>query len=62
MTIKYQIDLPAFAGPLDLLLHLIEREEFDITSISLLKVTQQYLAQIEQLKESRVDFILLEVN
>jgi segregation and condensation protein A len=55
---KYQIDLPAFAGPLDLLLHLIEREELDITAISLVQVTGQYLAQIEQMKAERLDELI----
>jgi|YNPBryBLVA2012_1023415.scaffolds.fasta_scaffold00604_6 segregation and condensation protein A len=43
------IQLPAFEGPLDLLLLLIEREELDITAISLAQVADQYLAVIEQL-------------
>ncbi len=55
---KYQIELPAFAGPLDLLLHLIEREELDITAISLVQVTGQYLAQIEQMKAERLDELI----
>lgn len=54
----YQISLPVFSGPLDLLLHLIERQEFDITTISLVKVTEQYLAQIEQLKENRMENLI----
>ena len=58
MLNNYQIELPAFAGPLDLLLHLIERQEFDITSISLAKVTEQYLAQIERLKEDRIENLI----
>ncbi|MEX2372959.1 MAG: segregation/condensation protein A [Dehalococcoidia bacterium] len=37
------LDLPVFSGPLDLLLHLIERDELDITEVSLLEVTEQYL-------------------
>ena len=32
-----------FEGPLDLLLHLIERNELDVTEVSLLNVTEQYL-------------------
>lgn len=60
---EYAIDLPAFAGPLDLLLHLIDREELDITAISLAEVTEQYLAQIEQLKKNRmeqlIDFLVI---
>ncbi|VAW32930.1 Segregation and condensation protein A, partial [hydrothermal vent metagenome] len=49
---------PSFAGPLDLLLHLIERQELDITAISLLKVTEQYLNQIEQLKQNRIEQLI----
>ncbi len=60
---RYTIDTPAFAGPLDLLLHLIDRDELDITAISLSKVTEQYLSQIEQLKEHRmeqlIDFLVI---
>ena len=59
----YTIDLPLFSGPLDLLLHLIERQELDITAISLAQVTAQYLAQIEQLKQNRlenlIDFLVI---
>ena len=40
---SFRFDLPAFEGPLDLLLHLIEREELDVTEVSLLAVTEQYL-------------------
>lgn len=42
----FRFDLPAFEGPLDLLLHLIERTELDITEVSLLNVTEQYLAHL----------------
>jgi segregation and condensation protein A len=38
--------LPAFEGPLDLLLHLIEKQDLDITAVSLLAVTEQYLAHL----------------
>jgi len=47
--ITHPIRLPAFEGPLDLLLQLIEREELDITAISLARVTDQYLAVIEEM-------------
>ncbi|MCP4422115.1 MAG: segregation/condensation protein A [Chloroflexi bacterium] len=58
MSHPYTIDLPSFAGPLDLLLHLIERQELDITAISLVKVTEQYLNQIEQLKQNRIEQLI----
>lgn len=54
----YRIELPAFSGPLDLLLHLIEREELDITAISLAHVTEQYLLQVEKLKQDRVEHMI----
>ncbi|MBC7231775.1 MAG: segregation/condensation protein A [Chloroflexi bacterium] len=42
----YRVKLEVFEGPLDLLLHLIERQELDITKISLAAVTDQYLEYI----------------
>lgn len=51
MGAAYAVELPVYQGPLDLLLHLIERQELDITEVSLLAVTDQYLRAIEQLEE-----------
>jgi segregation and condensation protein A len=45
----HEIQLPVFTGPLDLLLRLIEREELDITEVSLVQVTDQYLSIIEEM-------------
>ncbi len=47
----YEIKIEKFQGPLDLLLQLIEREELDITEVSLAKVTDQYIARLETLPE-----------
>jgi len=47
--IDYTFQLPAFEGPLDLLLKLIEREELDITAIALAQVADQYLAHVRAL-------------
>ena len=59
----YQVALPVFEGPLDLLLHLIEREELDITQVSLAQVTNQYLDYLAQLSErdpdSLADFLVV---
>ena len=46
-----------FEGPLDLLLHLIEREELPITSVSLTQVTSQYLQYLSALEELRPEGI-----
>jgi len=53
----YQVKLPSFEGPLDLLLYLIEREELDITSVSLAAVTSQYLEYIGILERLDVDAV-----
>ncbi len=59
----YQLETPVFTGPLDLLLHLIERQELDITAISLAQVTAQYLAHVAQMRGARmehlIDFIVI---
>jgi len=54
---NYIIHLEAFEGPMDLLLHLIEREELPITAISLSRVTQQYLDYMAELEQLRPDDI-----
>ncbi len=41
-----EIRLPAFQGPLDLLLQLIQRQDLDITTVSLVAVTNQYLEAV----------------
>lgn len=45
---RYVVRLPLFEGPLDLLLHLIEKRQMEITTISLVAVTDQYLAYLQQ--------------
>ena len=44
----FALQLPVFNGPLELLLHLIEREELDITEVSLVAVTEQYLGHLQR--------------
>ena len=46
----YTVQLPVFEGPLDLLLQLIEREELDVTKVSLAQVTDQFLGYIKILE------------
>lgn len=48
---QYQTRLPSFEGPLDLLLHLIERQKLDITDVSLVAVTEQFLDHIASLDD-----------
>ena len=51
----FEIRLSVFEGPLDLLLHLLEKEELEITSISLVQVTDQYLSHLRSLDEINMD-------
>jgi segregation and condensation protein A len=48
--VNYQTRLPSFEGPLDLLLRLIERQKLDITEVSLVAVTDQFLAFVATLR------------
>jgi segregation and condensation protein A len=48
-TEGYQVSTPVYAGPLDLLLQLIEHAELDITQLALAQVTDQYLAYLHNL-------------
>ena len=47
--------LPRFEGPLDLLLHLIKRDEMDIHDIPIAHITQQYLQYIELMRMLDLD-------
>jgi len=52
---EYRVNLDIFAGPLDLLLYLVRKEELDIYDIPIARITEQYLKYIEILRELDVD-------
>lgn len=51
----YSIKVPAFEGPLDLLLHLIKQNKVDIYDIPITLITKQYLEYIEIMKELNLE-------
>jgi len=51
----YRVNLDIFAGPLDLLLYLVRKEEVDIYDIPIANITEQYLRYIEMLKSLDID-------
>lgn len=53
----YQLRLPTFEGPLDVLLRLIEREQLAISEVSLLAVLDQFLAFVQTLESPAPDVI-----
>lgn len=55
MSYTYQIKLPQFEGPFDLLLFFIERDELDIYNIPIHKLTEEFLAYIRQLEALNIE-------
>lgn len=53
MTVLYKLE--TFEGPLDLLLHLIDKAEIDIQDISISEITDQYIAYLEAMQELELD-------
>lgn len=54
---EYQLRLPAYEGPLDVLLRLIERSQLAIEDVSLVAVTHQFLAFVERMTEASPEVI-----
>ncbi len=50
-----QVFLEAFEGPLDLLLYLIRKQNFNILDIPMAQVTLQYLEYVDQIRESNLE-------
>ncbi|MGH9338011.1 MAG: segregation and condensation protein A [Acidobacteriota bacterium] len=63
MEDSYKIQLEIFEGPLDLLLHLIRREEMDIYNIPIAQITAQYLKYLQRMKDLNItiagEFVLM---
>jgi segregation and condensation protein A len=51
----YQVQLPEFEGPLDLLLHLVKRHELSILEIPIAFVTEKYLEYLEMMAALNLD-------
>ena len=51
----YEVKIDAFEGPLDLLLHLIQRYEIDIYDIPVSVITDQYVSYIHTMKVLELD-------
>ena len=52
---QYNVKIDAFEGPLDLLLHLINRLEIDIYDINVTEITEQYLFYVHAMQELQLD-------
>jgi segregation and condensation protein A len=54
-TLAYEIKLDVFAGPFDLLLDLILKQEVDIYEVPIAKITDDYLKYVTKMKELNLD-------
>ncbi|OSZ78795.1 chromosome segregation protein ScpA [Chitinophagaceae bacterium IBVUCB1] len=55
MSTSYQIKLPQFEGPFDLLLFFIERDELDIYNIPIHNITKDFLKYIHELESLNIE-------
>jgi len=53
--VSFEIKLPLFEGPFDLLLFFIERDELDIYDIPISKITNDFLDYIHQMERMNVE-------
>lgn len=51
----YEISIPSFEGPLDLLLHLVKQSNVNINEISITDITKQYMAYINKMEEMNLN-------
>lgn len=50
-----EVILEAFEGPLDLLLYLIRKQKFDISSLPILNITKQYMEYVDVMKDLKLE-------
>ncbi len=50
-----QVNLPAFEGPLDLLLHLIKKDRLNIYDIPIARITEDYLRSLEAMRSLNLE-------
>lgn len=52
---EYRVQFEVFEGPLDLLLHLVRKQEVDIYQVNLTRIATEFVAYIEQMRELDLD-------
>ena len=55
MDKKLEFKINQFEGPLDLLLHLIDKNKFNIFDIPIVEITEQYLDYLNRMQEENLD-------
>ena len=52
---SYRVNIDAYQGPFDLLLQLVSRQKVDIGAISISQIADQYLAEVERMRDLDLD-------
>ena len=52
---SYRVRIESFEGPFDLLLYLVSRQKVSIGSISLSEITDQYLSEVQRMRNVDLD-------
>jgi segregation and condensation protein A len=55
LRLPYRVRLELFEGPLDLLLHLIKRNEVDVRELPVAQITEQYLGYLDLMRDLNLD-------
>ena len=55
LRLPYRVRLELFEGPLDLLLHLIKRNEVDVRELPVAQITEQYLGYLDLMRNLNLD-------
>ena len=55
VDVMYEVKLDAFNGPLDLLLHLIQKYEIDIYDIPMKALTEQYMQYVHAMNQLEIN-------
>ena len=55
IQLSFEVKLPLFEGPFDLLLFFIQRDELDIYDIPITRITDDFLAYIQQLEQMNIE-------
>lgn len=62
----YKVELEFFEGPMDLLLYLVKKDEVDIYDISIVRITEQYMAYLDTFKMLNIglagEFLVMAAN
>jgi len=54
-AVEFKVALDVFAGPLDLLLHLVKRQEVDVTAVPIARIAEEFVAYLEPLEILAID-------